>query len=179
MPALVSFELANGKEVDRLLSAIVDRIKKPKTVYEWVADNVLMPALAGQFKTEGARGGLPWQRYTPQERQSGYVGYKKSKTGQEGPLLDWKGRGRRLVPSFTNKAHPEHIHQVSNRGVVVGSKTPWAIKNHKGQGLGWQGKYTIPKRPIAVLTTRIDIAAIVEAFEEYVALGQIKRGPVR
>ncbi len=167
----LQFQIANEKAADRLIAGVISRIRDAEPVWQFVADDVIMPALSGQFATEGKRGGMPWPKYTAAE-QKYYVPYKVKMTGTKKPLLDWYGPGRRMVPSFVTKTHPEHIHRVWKSGVEVGSSVPYAAGHNDGTGKGWGDKYIVPKRPITVLTTRTDIAKIVEAANAYIHDGR-------
>ncbi len=172
MPVKMELIIANEKSAEKLLNDVINRLQNAKPVWEWVSDNVVLKALQGQFKTEGARGGTKWRAYTADEVNSGYVAYKKKKTGEASPLLDWKGPNRRLAPSFIDPNHPEHVNRVSAYGLERGSSVPYAKGHNDGTGRGWKNKYTVPKRPITVLTTRLDIAKIVEATHAYFTDGR-------
>jgi phage gpG-like protein len=164
-----SIEIEGEQQVNRLLRGISDRFRDLEPAMEWIADNVFMPAIKGQFASEGRRSGRPWGPYTSQEKIF-YVPYKIAMLGTATPILRWKGGRERLYPSFVNRSHPEHIRRIGKDSVEVGSSVPWARKHHLGIGKGYKGKYDLPRRTIVALIES-DKRMMTKAVQTYARTG--------
>lgn len=181
----LTIEIEGEKQVSRYLDGIRMRFTDLRPAMEWIADNVFMPAIKEQFATQGRRSGRPWGPYTAAEVESGYVAYKTRELGKAEPILRWtrgsgSGVGARevLYPSFVQRTHPDHVRRVTRDSVEVGSKVPWARKHHLGQGLGWRGKYQLPRRTIVALidSDKAQMAAAIQTYAVTGGFGKIGQG---
>lgn len=119
-----------------------------------------------QYATEGRRGGTPWPSYdaTGEPR---YKGFKYARTGGFLVLMRWTPGKERLYPSLMNPAHPEHVFTSDARGMVVGTRVPYARGHQLGVGEQKWDKIPLPRRPILALTDR-DVLELAKGFQRLV-----------
>lgn len=124
------------------------------------------------FATSGASTSTPWPMYSRATREAQYAAAKSSMLGRvvtRRDLLRWMpGRRERLMPSLTDRRHPDNIEEVASDRAAYGTRVPYAANHQYGRGTApeWAGGHSVPRRPLLALGAAMEMRTqqIADAF---------------
>ena len=160
-----AFDPTKGRANSPALSLINKRLGDLSPTHDAV-HRILLKLQKDIFSSEGGAIGKRWPRYNDDERQT-YVPMKRAILGREYPLLRWDGGKEVLYPSMTDPTHPKHIWKPKDTSYEFGTSVPYARGHHEGTGLGYKGRYIVPKREL--LGSNWDVLGkIIQEVQGYV-----------
>jgi hypothetical protein len=143
--------------VRRVFAGLAFAIADMSPVYRLIADDLRQKVWPDWWASEG-QGSWAYRR---EERR--YVAFKRKIFGtgrRNPPVLRWiasqnrkSEAGELLYPSFTERADPNHVEDITAKSLSVGSALPYAEDHHEGRGRGpeWAGGYPLPRRRLVEL----------------------------
>lgn len=140
----IEFRIVVGgvTQMDRFIEVTAKRVDDLRQAWP-ATDHVFEGIIAGQFETEGQRGGTPWPDLAPSTvEERARLGF-----GPRGPILQRSGA---LLRSFLNRNDQHSVSEHDRQRWVRGSSSPHRPDVHQtGSRSGG-----IPARPIIQLTER-------------------------
>lgn len=117
-------------------------------------DKSLSAMFARQFDTEGEYRSGGWEPLKP----STIAAKLRAGVAQPERVLYATGRGRN---SLARPTHEDHIFDVDNDGVTIGSSVPYLIYHHSKK----EPRHRLPRRPLLALTRpdQLRFAKIIQA----------------